>query len=283
MMSLVQEEGDIMRPAQHLIVAGNGRTTIACLDKLLATPSRLEITIFGAERYCAYDRAALPAYLAGQRTLDSLFLRGLDWYQERGIGVHLGTALLDIDLESRTVTAEDGFELSFDKLLLATGSVPELPAIPGLDNYGICTLETLDGARHVASLAKPGRSAVVIGETAYARELTSALTIRGCDTRRVPKAEAILGEGQVRGVLAGGETIPASFVVIAAGVHPNIQLARRMGLQIGRNGILADNDWRTSHPAILAAGSCAELRSPPLIPDAGLRHVQTAKYPGSLP
>ena len=100
-----------MRPMQQMIVAGNGRTTIACLNKLLATPRRYEITIFGAERYCAYDRAALPAYLAGDRSLESLFFQGLDWYQDRGIGVHLGTAVLDVDLESRTVTAEDGFEL----------------------------------------------------------------------------------------------------------------------------------------------------------------------------
>ena len=75
-----------MRPMQQMVVAGNGRTTIACLNKLLATPRRYEITIFGAERYCAYDRAALPAYLAGDRSLESLFFQGLDWYQDRGIG-----------------------------------------------------------------------------------------------------------------------------------------------------------------------------------------------------
>ena len=276
---------------EKLVVVGNGMAGVACVEQILRHAPKFQITIFGDETHVNYNRILLSAVLAGEKSLDDVVLNGLDWYQQTGIDLRLGVRIIDVDPVAKTVTGDDGSVTSFDKLLLATGSVPIIPSIADVKKDGVFVFRNLDDTRALLERARPGLKAVVIGGGLLGLEAARGLQVRGCDVTVVHLMETlmerqldpvgggylaakmnhlgvtvllglsttkVLGNGRVQGVeFKGGGSIVADLVVIAAGIRPNVGLGQRAGLEIKR-GIVVNDYMETSHPDIFAVGECVQ-------------------------
>ncbi|OYX92816.1 MAG: nitrite reductase large subunit, partial [Caulobacter sp. 35-67-4] len=269
---------------ERLIVIGNGMAGCRAVEEILKRdPDRYEIAIFGTEPRVNYNRIMLSPVLAGEKTFDDIVINDEAWYRDNGIALHVGRAVIGVDLEGKTVLAEGGLALAYDKLILATGSDPFRLPLPGSDLKGVVTFRDLDDVEvMVAASAKPGARAVIIGggllglEAAYglARRgmgatvvhlmdvlmerqldesagflLREALLERGVETVMGAHSEEIIGEnGQVTGLkLKDGRTLPCGLLVMAVGIKPNAALAREAGLTVNR-GVVVDDAMRTSDP-----------------------------------
>ncbi|WP_374469403.1 nitrite reductase large subunit NirB [Phenylobacterium sp.] len=284
-----------MDPKERLVVVGNGMAGCRTLEELLRRePDRYEITVFGAEPRVNYDRILLSPVLAGEKRFEDIVLNDLAWYAASGITLHAGRAVTAIDREAKVVLAEGGLEVSYDRLLLATGSDPVRLPLPGSDLAGVVTFRDVDDVEAMAAAAERGGSAVVIGggllgleaaaglarrgmdvtvvhlvDTLMERQLDSAagfllrrnLAERGVETLLGAKSWAIHGRGgRVTGLeLEDGRTLDADLIVMAVGIRPNVGLARAAGLATA-GGVVVDDHMRTSDPAILAVGECVEHR-----------------------
>jgi len=236
---------------EKLVVVGNGMAGVACVEQILRYAPKFQITIFGDETHVNYNRILLSSVLAGQKSLDDVVLNGLDWYQQNGIDLKLGVRIIDVDPVAKTVTGDDGSVTSFDKLLLATGSLPIIPSIEDVKKDGVVVFRNLDDTRALLERARPGLKAVVIGGGLLGLEAARGLQVQGCDVTVVHLMETlmerqldstgggylatkmnslgvtvllglsttkVLGNGKVQGVqFKGGGSIAADLVVIAAG------------------------------------------------------------------
>ena len=279
---------------ERLVLVGNGMAGMRVIDELLALDGdRFDIVVIGAEPHPDYNRIMLSSVLAGEMTLDEIVLHSRDWYDRNGIRLLAGDPVVAIDARARLVTTASGQAIAYDKLLLATGSRPLAPPVPGLDLPGVCAFRNIADLELMREASRDGGDAVVIGggllglEAAFGllkrgmrvtvlhlmptlmeRQLdeAAALLLRGELEKRgvavITRAntEAVLGEGRARAVLlADGRELPASLVVLAIGVRPNIDLARAAGLDVNR-GLVVDDEMMTSDPAIYAVGECVEHR-----------------------
>ena len=117
-----------------LVMVGNGMAGVRTLEELLAlAPDLYDITVFGAEPHPNYNRILLSPVLAGEQSMAEIVLNDRDWYAQHGITLHLGKTVARIDRVRRRVVADDGTEAEYDRLLLATGSVPFILPVPGAD------------------------------------------------------------------------------------------------------------------------------------------------------
>ena len=202
--------------------------------------------------------------LAGERDADSIILNDIEWYQEHGIRTRLGIRVEEIDRLNRAVRSSDGDWTSYDKLILATGSSPEIPPISGLDKAGVFVFGTLDDTRKLADAAGPGVRAVVIGGW-LAAEAARGLRKRGCEVVIVESGDsselqldAVIGDERVEAVrFTSGEEFGADLVVIATNLQPNTLLASSAGLKVNR-GIVVNDQLETSDRHIFAVGGCTE-------------------------
>lgn len=276
---------------KQLVVVGNGMAGVACVEQILKHAPRFEITIFGDETHVNYNRILLSSVLAGEKASDEIALNPLEWYRRNNIRLHVGERVTDVDPVLKTVTTQHGAVVSFDTLLVATGSSPLMPPIEGLDKDGVFVFRTLDDTRGLLARAGCGVKAVVIGGGLLGLEAARGLQVQGCDVTVVhlmdtlmerqldaigsfylkTKMEAlgmqvllgrstkkILGGDKTEGVaFADGSRLDADLVVVAAGIRPNVELGRRAGLRINR-GIVVNDHMETSHPDIFAVGECAE-------------------------
>ena len=279
---------------ERLVVIGNGMAGCRAVEEVLARdPARYRITIIGAEPRVNYDRIMLSPLLAGEKSFDDIVINSEQWYAENGIRLLAGDPVLAIDRERRRVLTREGAAIDYDRLLIATGSDPFIIPVPGNDLPGVITFRDADDVETMVAAAQGGGAAVVIGGGLLGLEAAHGLSLRGMKVtvvhlmptlmeRQLDEAAGwllktelearaltilvsadtaeIFGEGRVEGVrLKDGREIAADLVVMAAGIKPNVQLARAAGLEVGR-GILVDDDMVTSDPAILAVGECVEHR-----------------------
>jgi nitrite reductase (NADH) large subunit len=281
---------------QRLVVIGNGMAGCRAVEEVLKRdPDRYEIAIFGAEPRVNYNRIMLSPVLAGEKSFDDIVINDAAWYRDNGITLHAGRRITGIDVLGRTVQAEGGLELGYDKLILAAGSDPVRLPLPGADLKGVVTFRDLDDVEAMtAAAAKPGARAVVIGggllglEAAYglARRgmqatvvhlmdvlmerqldeaagylLVEALKSRGVDTVLGAHSQEIVGkDGKVAGLqLKDGRLLPCDLLVMAVGIRPNVGLARAAGLEVSR-GVVVDDAMRSSDPDVFAVGECVEHR-----------------------
>jgi nitrite reductase (NADH) large subunit len=277
---------------ERLVIVGNGMAGMRTVEELLArAPDRYDITIIGAEPHPNYNRILLSSVLAGEKTLDEIVLNPRPWYEERGITLLTGHPATAIDRARKTVATADGLVLPYDRLLLATGSKPLAPPIPGLGLSGVRAFRDIADVAAMIEAARTYRRAVVIGggllgleaawglkrrgmavavvhlmPTLMERQLDAAageLLRRDLDARGIAfftdgQTEEILGSERAEGVrLADGREIPADLVVLAIGIRPNIDLGRTAGLDVNR-GIVVGDDMRTSASDIYAVGECIE-------------------------
>jgi nitrite reductase (NADH) large subunit len=277
----------------RLVVVGNGMAGMACVEEILKHGPDFQITVFGDETHVNYNRIMLSSVLAGEKAADDITINGREWYERHHIDLHVGVRIVDVDAEQKTVTGDDGSVTSYDVLLLATGSHAFMPPIEGLDKDGVFAFRTLDDTRALIERSGPETRAVVIGGGLLGLEAARGLQVQGCQVTvlhlmttlmerqldpdggqyLLGKMEdlgitvllgctttAILGNGHVEGVaLSDDRCLEADLVVVAAGIRPNVDLAKKAGLAVNR-GVLVNDYLETSSPDIFAVGECVEHR-----------------------
>jgi nitrite reductase (NADH) large subunit len=278
---------------EKLVIIGNGMAPGRMLEHLLdKAPGRYEVTIFNAEPRVNYDRIMLSPVLSGEKDYEQIIIHGDGWYIKNGITLYKGHKVTQIDRAAKTVTSDRGEVAPYDKLVVATGSVPLILPVPGNNLPGVLSYRDLDDVNAMLLAAQSRAKAVVIGGGLLGLEAAAGLAARDMDVtvlhlmptlmerqldpaagymlqreieqrgiKVVTKAstKAILGERRVEGVeLADGRVIPATLVIMAAGIRPNAWLAKEAGIDTGR-GILVDDGMRTSDPDVFALGECAEV------------------------
>jgi nitrite reductase (NADH) large subunit len=262
-------------------------------ELLKLDPAMYRITVFGAEPHGNYNRILLSPVLAGEKSVEDIMLHTRAWYADNGVDLHAGDPVVRIDRKRRIVHAASGLAVAYDRLLIATGSTPFIVPVPGHGLPGVVGFRDLNDVDAMLAAAKKGGRAVVIGGGLLGLEAANGLLRQGMDVTVVHvtaslmnqqldpcagellrmtlerrglsillnrQTAAILGEDKVAGVrFADGENIAADLVVMAAGVRPNIALAREAGLHCER-AIVVDDTLQTYDPRIYAVGECVQHR-----------------------
>lgn len=280
---------------RRLVVIGNGLAAMRTLEELVAlAPRAYEITVFGAEPHATYNRILLSPLLAGEKRFEEIVTHPPEWFAQHNITLHVGDPVEQIDRIRRRVHARSGIEVHYDRLLIATGSRPSMLAVPGNDLPGVMGFRDLRDVEMMLASALPGQPAVVIGggllgleaaaglarhgmhvtvvhasEHVMNRQLDNhasgllrrELEDRGITFRLAARTEALEGAERISAVrLADGTRLPATLVVTATGVTPNIDLAQAAGLRCDR-GVLVDDTLQTYDPAVYAVGECVQHRN----------------------
>jgi 3-phenylpropionate/trans-cinnamate dioxygenase ferredoxin reductase subunit len=255
-----------------------------------------EVTLIGAEPHLPYNRPPLSKqYLRGEKPLPKLFMKPRETFDDQRIQVLLGRRAMAVDRHGHRVLLADGTELAYDKLLLATGSVPARLDVPGRMLDGVHTLRTIEDADAIGRDAADAETVAVIGGgwigsevAASLRQMGREVTLITADSRPLQR---VLGRevagiyaglhaehgvrvvpGRVSGLhgrerveavdLADGSRIAAQAVVVGIGAAPDLRLAREAGLATAARGVLADERLRTEDPDIFVAGDLAAAWHP---------------------
>jgi nitrite reductase (NADH) large subunit len=276
------------RPGPRVVVVGYGPTAHRLVETLTKRGFDGSVTVIGEEPRPAYDRVALTSYLAGKSAED------LTYPVPQGVSTLLGHRVTGIDRESRTVITAAGEAQPYDVLVLATGSAPFVPPVPGRNLPGCFVYQTIDDLDAIRRAARDATSGVVVGGGLLGLEAADALRGLGLRTHIVETSDRLMprqvdeGGGAVlrshvealglavhagtgvRAVEPGpdgraarlvkpeGDAIEAEVVVFSAGIRPRDELARACGLDVGeRGGVVVDPGMRTSDEHIYAIGECA--------------------------
>lgn len=279
----------------RLVVIGGGMAGTACVEEIVkAAPDRFEITVFGREPHPNYNRVLLSHVLTGEKTVEEITTHGRDWYEKNGVRLVTGSEVTDLKRVSRCVAALDVTLAQYDKLIMATGALPIIPQIPGVDRAGVFTFRDVADCERIRPILKKGAKVVVIGggllglEAAYAAirlgadvtvvHLMDRLMERQCDATAAglltedlermgirallcKEVIEITGDdGGVSGVrFKDGQEVAADAVIVSIGIRPNIALASRSGIYCNR-GIVVSDTMQTYDPSIYAVGECVEHR-----------------------
>jgi len=278
------------------LIIGNGVAGTTAAEEIRKKDKEGTVTIVTDESVPFYWRIQLNEYIAGAVTEEKLYARKPGWYEEQGIGLKLKTRIEGGDLKEKTVITGDHQKLPFDRLLVATGSHSFVPPIKGADRKGVFTLRSFQDARDILDWAKKVQDVVMIGggllgleagnalcklgkkvmvveffprllprqlDIPGAERLQAIMEGMGFSFRLGAKTQEIAGASGVEGVLLeGGERLPAEMVIISAGVRPNLELAKALGLDHDK-GIKVDERMQTSRPDVFAAGDVAEFKGIP--------------------
>jgi len=280
----------------HVLVVGSSAAGIAACEAAREHAPECSITLVTADACPQYSRPLLPYVLAGRIGPPEMNWRA-DGYLENELGVRVmrGVRATRLKSDAGAVALDHGAELTFDRLILATGARGATLSIPGANLAGVCAFRNLADLETIDRLAGPGRRAVVLGGGNVGLQACEALRARGMnvtvvvtsphllsqmvdaeagrrvgelfvrhglDVRTGHDAIEIVGEGRVEGVrLDDGELIGADLVIVGKGIRPNVEWLRGSGIKIAR-GIVVDLCGRTSLPGIFAAGDCAEAIDP---------------------
>ena len=274
----------------HHVILGAGPAGVIAAETLRKHAPADTITVVGDEREPPYSRMAIPYLLIGNVDEPGTYLRKSPTHFA-DLGVQLVQARAQtVDAQARTVQLDNGQSLAFDKLLIATGSSPVRPPIPGIDSPGVHHCWTLEDARAIMARAVPGARVLQLGAGFIGCIIMEALAVRGVSLsvvemgdRMVPRMMGPTAGGMIRdwceakGVtvftgtrvesiapgaplqvrLSSGQIVEADLVISAAGVRPNIGFLENSGITC-LQGVLTDEHLQTSVPGIFAAGDCAE-------------------------
>lgn len=280
--------------SEPLVIVGNGMAAARLVDELAKTAlGRYAVAVIGDEPRLAYNRVLLSSVLAGETGSHEIELRPADWWRHRGVTVRYGYRVTEIDTGRRELKIEGEESMEYSKLVLATGSTPLRLNVPGADLAGVHTFRDTRDVDLLLTLAAAKKRVVVVGggllglEAAYglakagapvtllhlmdrlmerqldgpAADLLKTLVERkGIRILLNASTKCIHGDGHVEAVeLADGSRIEADAVIFAAGIKPNIALAKDAGIAVNR-GIVVNDVMQTASPDIFALGECAEHR-----------------------
>ena len=280
--------------SEPLVVVGNGMATARLVDELAKVAlGRYAIAVIGDEPRLAYNRVLLSSVLAGETASHDIELRPASWWRDRGVTLKYGCRATEIDVGRHELKIANEESVSFSRLVVATGSTPLRLNVPGSDLAGVHTFRDSRDVDLLLTLAAQKKRVVVVGggllglEAAYglakagapvtlihlmdrlmerqldapAAELLKTLVERkGIKVLLNANTARLHGATRVDGVeLTDGRRIEADAVIFAAGIRPNVALAKDAGIAVGR-GIVVDDHLQTAAPEIFALGECAEHR-----------------------
>ena len=273
------------------LIAGGGVAGVTAAKEIQKLDADAVIDIFSNESYPYYYRPRLWEYIAGRISAEETIYRPAVWYAEQGINLHLNTSIVNIDAEKHLAWISDGSEVSYDRLLIASGSSCYVPPIDGVQNQGVFTLRTLADAKEIVAFAEHASHVVQIGGGLLGLETAKALVDRGLKvtvieffpqllprqldaegagvlTRQLEQTGMTLLTGQLtqkieaseqglQVMLQSGLMIEADMVVISAGIRSNIDCWKDCGVEAGK-GIKVNAAMQTSLPDVFAAGDVVE-------------------------
>ena len=280
--------------SESLVIVGNGMAAARLVDELARVAlGRYAIAVIGDEPRLAYNRVLLSSVLAGETASHEIELRPANWWRDRGVTLKYGCAVSEIDVGRRELKIAGEESVGFSKLVLATGSSPLRLNVPGAGLPGVSSFRDSRDVDPLLALAAAKKRVVVIGggllglEAAYglakagapvtllhlmdrlmerqldapaAALLKSLVEKKGIDVLLNANTARILGQSRAEAVeLADGRQIDADAVIFAAGIRPNVALAKEAGIPVNR-GIVVDDRLQTGTDDIFALGECAEHR-----------------------
>ena len=277
--------------AKNIVVIGGGQAGAQAVQSLRQFGYEGAITLVGDEAALPYQRPPLSkAYMKGELAEDRLYFKPAAWYEDNKVETLLSQRVEKIDRANRQVLLQHGGHLDYDAVIIATGSRPRPLPVEGADLENVFELRGLSDVEHIQPKMIPGQKLVIVGAgyigleaAAVARQLGLEVTVLEMEQRALARVtspvissfyEALHMEhgvdvrcgarlGSLKGkdgklthaVLASGEEIEADMVLAGIGIIPNVELAEEAGLPC-KNGIIVDEDARTSDPRIFAAGDC---------------------------
>jgi len=284
---------------ERVVIVGGGLAGAKTAEGLRSLGYDGQLTIVAAENHLPYERPPLSkGYLAGTAAFADAVVHPAAWYAEHEVDLLLATRATDVDAVGHRVRLQSAPALEYDKLVLATGSIPRSLRVPGADAQGVQMLRTIEDSEAIRDVFGAQHRLVIIGGGWIGLEVAAAARDAGTEVTVIealdlpllnvlgPQAAAVFVElhrahgvdlrlgarlaeittdaGAATGVrLDGGETIGADAVVVGVGVAPDVALAESAGLELG-NGVLVDATLRTSDPDIYAVGDIANHDHPVL-------------------
>ena len=280
--------------SESLVIVGNGMAAARLVDELARIAlGRYAVAVIGDEPRLAYNRVLLSSVLAGETASHEIELKSANWWRDRGVTLKYGCAVGEIDVGRRELKIANEESIGFSKLVLAIGSSPLRLNVPGADLVGVHTFRDSRDVDLLLTLAAGKKRVVVVGggllglEAAYGLAkagapvtlvhlmdrlmerqldapagalLKSLVEKKGINVLLNANTGRIVGERRVEGVeLTDGRRIDADAVIFAAGIRPNIALAKEAGIPANR-GIIVGDQLQTGADGIFALGECAEHR-----------------------
>lgn len=300
-----------MRESESLVIVGGGPAALATARAYRAAGGRARVAILSDEPHPPYRRPPLTkGYLRGEVGRSALLIEPPGWYGENGVDLRLNTRAASLDAGRAVVETESGEELGYDACVLATGSEPVRPPVPGGDDPEVLVMRTLQDSSRLRERAgiRHGR-AVVVGSGFIGCEAAASLSLRGVGVtlisledlpqsarlgqevgRRIESwlrgygirlllgesVEAVERTGSSYRVSVGGGRIASDTVLLGTGVEPRTGLARAAGLRVDK-GVVADSRMRASAPGVFAVGDAAEAFN-----ESAGRHVSVEHWGDAL-
>lgn len=315
---------------KRFVIIGNGPAANSAAEAVRKQDQSASVVMFSREPFGHYYTPALPELVSGEKAAEKLIVHGPQWYERLGIDLRLDCPVQGADPERRLVTTAEGEEIGYDALLLATGGNAFVPPIPGTDDpkviSGVFTLRTMADAERIKAAAGQGRRVVLIGGGLLGLETGNGLRRAGAHVevvevfpRLLPRQTDTQGAKLLQGLLEGmgfafhlgrkteriartpdgvavrldnGTRLMADMVLISAGVRPELELARKLGLAVDK-AVLVDDRMRTSLADVYAAGDVCEHRAryygiwPAAVEQGRVAGTNmaggTAEYAGTMP
>ncbi|PAE27058.1 nitrite reductase large subunit [Paenibacillus sp. 7884-2] len=277
---------------RKLVMIGNGMAGVRCMEEILKrNREAFDITIVGDEPYPNYNRIMLSHVLQGKTEIKDININDWKWYEDNDITLFTGEKVTEIDPEEKEIKTDKGSAISYDELIIATGSSAFILPVNGNELEGVIGFRTIQDTEFMIETADRYQKAVVIGGGLLGLEAARGLMDRGMEVEVVhlmpslmeqqldaPAAKMLkkdleaqgmkflmekqttelYGNERVEGIkFSDGTSVECDLVVMAVGIRPNIQLAKHAGLDVNR-GIIVDDHMQTSIPSIYAVGECAE-------------------------
>ncbi|MGH2954174.1 MAG: NAD(P)/FAD-dependent oxidoreductase [Solirubrobacterales bacterium] len=283
-----------MRKADFLLVGG-GMASAYCASELRRRGAEGSIVLVGREPEPPYERPPLTKeYLRGESERTDAYVNPPEWYEENGVELLTRTSVMSLDVDERRAKFQGGDEVEFDKALVATGAMVNILQVDGGELDGIHYVRVFGNSEGIREEAESSEHVVLVGGSYIACEAAASLTARGKGCTMVMLEEVALsqtfgdevgrffqdqleshgvevlggeeiegfrGEGRVQGVATkSGRVVEGDMVVVGTGVHPDVMLAKRAGLEVD-DGIVCDAKLETSAPGVFAAGDVCSYDS----------------------
>lgn len=283
-----------MSDKQKLVVIGNGMVGHKFLESLveLGQATNFDVTVLCEEPRPAYDRVYLSSYFSGS-TAEDLSLVKEGFFEDNNLNIKLNCKAEKLDRDAKVITTQTGEEISYDKVILATGSYPFVPPVPGHERENCLVYRTIEDLEDITAAAKKSKVGVVVGGGLLGLEAAKALKDLGLETHVVEFAPRLMavqvddaggallkskieelgvkvhtskntqnitdGDSCIHKMeFADGESLETDLILFSAGIRPQDAIARESELELGpRGGIVINNHCQTSDPDVYAIGECA--------------------------
>ena len=278
---------------KRYLIVGDGVAGARAAVKIKEADPTGEVRIFTDEAFPFYYRVRFPEMIAGEINPKDIIIHSTDFYQNKGISLHLEEKVIEGNTDKKEVVSEKGKKYPYDLLLLAMGGYAFVPPITGVEKRGVFTLRSMQDAIRFKEFMGNVKQAILVGGGLVGLETGGALLKKGINVAVIEhnpwilprqtdpegskilqgrleqmgfsfylkgQSEEIIGKDRVEGLrLKDGRTIDGQMVIISAGVRPNTALATALGLEV-KNGVVVDDQMRTKKEGIFAAGDVAEHR-----------------------